>query len=171
MKIQVAQIWSASFFPWQSDEPWNTALPDGSLVLSQPVSTVKYGIKFLADADTLTISQQDPSLKYGIKFIAETLILTIESVLPKKIGALWERILKVSTEKWEEVGTILWSWRNYPWLADYFPWQEKGGRAGSSYTQIEKPSTVYETVAKPTTVYTTTAKPSTIYTEITKPHN
>jgi len=83
--------------------------------------------------------------------------------------AIWEKIVGVVTSYagilkgtaiWEDYGTILWSWRNQPWLSS-FPWLEKGGA---------KPITTYSEDTKPTTSYQSTTKPTTNYTNIDKPN-
>lgn len=170
MKIILEQIWSASFYPWQSDEPWNTVLPDGQITLSHQAPSLKYGIKILDTVKTLTLSNPTPTLKYGIKFLADVKSLVLSTPIPQRIGAFWARITKPSTiwtdinktsgEIWEDYGTILWSWRNQPWLSTYFPWLEKGGTTPiTTYTNEDKPTTTYQDISKPTTNYNQINKP------------
>jgi hypothetical protein len=167
MQITVANLWSANYQPWLvSSEPWNTVPIDGSIVSSNPTPSLKYGIKFIASVESLVSSVLTPSLKYGIKFIPDVLSGVITVLTPKKIGTLWERVLKNNTI-WEEVGTILWSKNVFPWKSDFFPWSTD--RTPISYLNIQKPTTSYQNLSKPATTYTNQQKPQTIYTNINKP--
>lgn len=146
-----------------------------TLTLNQIASSVKYGVKIMASVEKLVLSTVQPTLRYGIKYLAEVSNLVINQITPQKFGALWERIAGIATNWdkinkinkgssiWESYGTILWSWRNSPWLSTYQPWLEKGGA---------KPVTNYEGTPDVTTNYLGGNKPTTIiYDNINKPNN
>jgi hypothetical protein len=140
MKVTLEQLWGEDYQPWLEDsEPWNTIVFDESITTNNISPTIKYGAKILANAESVVISNITPTLKYGIKFLAESVSVAISILTPKKIGSFWEKMTKGSAV-WEKYGTTLWSWRNSPWLDDYYPWQEKGG---------EKPETNYNNINKP----------------------
>ena len=159
MEIKIIQLWGADYQPWQaSSYPWNTVNFNEKLAISQQSVDLKYGFKIPAITEKLFLRTITPTLGYGIKYLAEVSNLVISQITPQRFGTLWERIAGIATNWdkinkgssiWESYGTILWSWRNSPWLSTSYPWLEKGGaKPVTSYNSQTKPTTNYSGVNK-----------------------
>ena len=65
MEVQLEQIWSSDFYPWQSNEPWNTIYHLDELSLNQKTPVVSYGANIPVQKQTLILNQKAIALSYG----------------------------------------------------------------------------------------------------------
>lgn len=175
MIVSLDYPFSSLYFPFDSaSEPFRTLGVLDSVVVADLSPSVKYGIMIDVAVQTLVINALTPTLRYGISISAAIQEMTISTLFPSAIGALWDRINKVTSiwtnidksnltqyEVWTDVGSFLFSVDNYPFLSTYYPFLEGGGIPTTTYDGISKPTTSYDNIGATTgPTYTNIDKPS-----------
>jgi hypothetical protein len=95
MQIKIINIWSSNYQPWQiTEQPWQTIAHDNSLVVDLKGVVVSTGARITVPVQNFVINKLTPTIKYGVKIIANAQNLTLRVITPKKIGIMWQKIVK-----------------------------------------------------------------------------